>query len=272
VENRSHVPTDTWRLFASHRERLTQEIASSGPHSGGRLCLLGAGRCDDVDLERLSETFSEIHLVDIDRTAVGQALTRQVPAVRARLKVHAPVDFSAFSSRRLRKWQRLSPADSEVDAVAEQSVLDLVKRLPGPFDVVASTCVLTQMSYRLRDAMGRAHPLLGALRFSLIASHLASLTELTASGGRALFVSDLTSSSHVPLADLEPGRDLGELMQEVVASGSTFAGANPHVIRSLVDRDERIESTQWLEPWLWTGALERTYLVYGMRLIRFAHG
>ena len=35
-------------------------LLSCAKGSGGRLCILGAGKCNDVDLEQLLETFSEI--------------------------------------------------------------------------------------------------------------------------------------------------------------------------------------------------------------------
>ena len=59
--------------FAEHRARLTREIAERAPASGrGRLCLLGAGNANDVDLELLAKRFAEVHLVDLDRDAVGR--------------------------------------------------------------------------------------------------------------------------------------------------------------------------------------------------------
>jgi hypothetical protein len=53
--------------FAEHRGRLTREIAERAPaHGRGRLCLLGAGNANDVDLAALAARFAEIHLCDID--------------------------------------------------------------------------------------------------------------------------------------------------------------------------------------------------------------
>src|SRR5690606_24325663 len=50
-----------WDTFESHREALTSRIVDSAPR--GTLCLLGAGNCNDVDLERLARHFDAIHLV-----------------------------------------------------------------------------------------------------------------------------------------------------------------------------------------------------------------
>jgi hypothetical protein len=44
---------DDWTLFAEHRARLTETVVASATPAG-RLCILGAGRCNDVDLDRLA--------------------------------------------------------------------------------------------------------------------------------------------------------------------------------------------------------------------------
>jgi len=64
---------DDWRLYEGHRAHLTDVLLGSARGDGGRLCLLGAGRCNDVDLEKLAATFAEIHLVDIDAKALDAA-------------------------------------------------------------------------------------------------------------------------------------------------------------------------------------------------------
>src|ERR1043165_130674 len=73
--------------FQGHRERMTQEIVSRRPPAGApaRLCLLGAGNANDVDLAALAEVFDEIHLVDIDPDALAAARRRVPPTVAARL-------------------------------------------------------------------------------------------------------------------------------------------------------------------------------------------
>ena len=73
-------------------------------------------------------------------------------------------------------------------------------------DPALSACALTQMSFRLRDVLGDASATLGPARFSLVRTHLATLLGLTARGGTALLVTDLTSSSSFPLRPPESGR------------------------------------------------------------------
>ncbi len=261
-----------WALYAAHRARLTDAVveslkltavaASKRPESG-RLCLLGAGNCNDVDLERLGETFAEIHLVDLDGPALARAVARQPDSVRPRLHRHGGVDLSGLPARRLGRWKRVVPTAAEIEAAANAALDAILTKLGGPFDVVASTCVLTQMSFALREALGERHPALQAARFALMRTHLSTLVGLTAPGGVALFASDIVSSTTYPLAEPPPGRTMTDVLRDVVASGAGYFAANPELLAGLL---AEVGAPELLDPWLWTGPLERTYLVYALRL------
>jgi hypothetical protein len=261
---------DDWTLYAEHRGHFTEALLSSAGNAGGRLCLLGAGKCNDVDLERLATLFSEIHLVDIDPTALAHAMVRQTPEVRSRVRLHALVDLSGMS-KCLKKWRHRPPTVAQIEAIAASTLQSLVARLRGPFDVVASACVLTQMSFRLRDELGDAHPMLGAARLSLMASHLNTLIALTAVGGTSLFVCDLVSSNLFAMGEIQSAQNLRDVMSQIVESGTFYHAANPRLIRSILSDGslrERIDEPDLLDPWLWTGRLGRTYFVYALRMLR----
>jgi hypothetical protein len=259
---------DDWDLYAAHRARFTDLLMTSA--TGGSLCLLGAGHCNDVDLDKLATQYAAIHLVDIDRPAVLAAVSRQKPAVQALLHVHAPLDLSGFQHR-LKRWKRRAPTAIDL-ASASSAAIASVAGLPGPFSVVASACVLTQMSFSARDALGDANRVLGHLRISLVRTHLAMLIGLTARGGTALLVSDLTSSTSFPLGDLRPGQDLFDIMGDIIEKKAFYQAANPNLIEQVVQSDPVLHSmageSELLEPWLWTGAFDRTYFVYALRYRR----
>jgi hypothetical protein len=261
---------NAWDLYAGHRARFTELLLKSA--SGGSLCLLGAGHCNDVDLDALAAHYSAIHLVDIDKSALLAAVSRQKPAVQAMLRVHAPLDLSGVE-RHLKKWKRAAPTERDV-AAASSTVLASVAGLPGPFDLVVSACVLTQMSFSARDALGDTHRMLGALRVSLVRTHLATLLGLTAPGGTALLVSDLTSSNAFPLADVRPEQNLFDVMGDIVEKGAFYHAANPNLIDDVIEADPVLRTMggepELLEPWLWTGAFDRTYFVYALRFQRRA--
>jgi hypothetical protein len=226
------------------------------------LCLLGAGNCNDVDLSRLASTFGEIHLVDVDATALARAVARQTEAVRPRLRRHA-VDLSGLPARRLGRWKRVVPTAADVEAAAASSLDAILTKLGGPYDVVASTCILTQMAFALREELGDRHPALETARFALMRTHLSTLVGLTAPGGVALFASDVVSSTTYPVAEPPAGRTLTDVLHDVVSSGAGYFAANPELAAGLL---AEVGTPELLEPWIWTGPLERTYLVYALRL------
>jgi hypothetical protein len=81
---------DLWERFRDHRERVTAEILALAPGGsaarGGRLCLLGAGNANDLDLGAVAARFDKAHLVDIGPAALERATERQSPAVKAKLR------------------------------------------------------------------------------------------------------------------------------------------------------------------------------------------
>jgi hypothetical protein len=256
-----------WELYATHRHRLTEALISSVAHAGGRLCVLGAGRCNDLDFERLVPSFPEIHLVDLDAAAVRAAIRRQPAALRPKLRVHAPVDLSGLS-KRLKKWRQAAPSAASLEATASATASALVAGLSGPFDVVVSACMLTQMSFHVRDVLGDGHPMLAAVRTCLVDVHLSTLVGLTAPGGVGLLVTDLASSTYVSLDAVASEQSLRDVMQRIVASGKFYHAANPLLIQRAFARHALADRPELLDPWLWTGANDRTYLVSAYRVCR----
>jgi hypothetical protein len=256
-------PRDDWQLYAAHRARFTEAVLGSTQKAGGRLCVLGAGACNDLDLAALADVFSEIHLVDLDGKALARAVARQEAPVRARLHRHGEIDLAGLSSRRLARWRRAPPDADEIEQAIAATLDGLIARLPGPFEVVVSACVLTQMAFALREALGEGHPALEPVRHALIRAHLSTLVSLTGEGGAALFATDLVSSNFYPLDEVPPDADLEDVLRKVVASGASYYAANPELASAILSEAGAPER---LPPWLWTGPLGRTYLVYALRL------
>ena len=264
---------DDWTLFQGHRTHFSAALSACAPARPARLCILGAGKCNDVDLELLSERYSEIHLVDIDPPSVASAVARQTPAVRAHVRPHVPVDLAGLTNKRLAKWQRKPPTGAELEQWENGVVSATLARLPGPFDVVASACILTQISFAARQGLGERHPMLGAIRLALIAAHLRTLVGLTQAGGTSMFACDVASSTSYPALDsLAPDADLEAVLRAVVQGGSSYFAANPKlIIDTLRHRPELADHTgepEQLLPWLWTGPHARTYLVYALRFTK----
>ena len=253
-----------WDLYAAHREQLTALLVRAAPPTGtGRLCILGAGKCHDLDLERLGQVYGELHLVDIDASAVAGAVARQPVALRSRLFPQAPVDLSVLSAKRRSKWQRRAPAAADLAAAGDATLKDTLRRLRGPFDVVLSACIITQLGFALSRAFGESGPLIGPLRLCEARTHLQTLLALTAPGGTSLWVSDLASSTHYPLDTLPPEADLTQVQRDVVSRRAFYHLAQPELISMLLGELAPEAALNQLAPWLWTGPKDRTYLVYG---------
>src|SRR5258706_6400585 len=156
-ESQSRDPD--WELYTAHREQFTQAVLTAAPSVAGRLCVLGAGKCNDLDLSRLAQAYREVHLVDLEPALLASAVSREAPEVRGRLLPHAAVDLSVLSPKRASKWRRRAPNAAELGAAAQPTLQGLLGRLPGPFDVVVSACVLTQLGFALAQVFGEASPL-----------------------------------------------------------------------------------------------------------------
>ena len=146
---------DQWDTFAEHRKLLSAASIRDAKPGRSRLCILGAGNANDLDLTALLAAHREVHLVDIDSEALSHGAERQGVAKHPRLRLHGGLDTTAMLGL-LSDWtphSELRPAD--FDAMASWPALRTALVLPGGFDRVASTCVLTQI---LETPAPRARP------------------------------------------------------------------------------------------------------------------
>lgn len=261
---------DLWDRYAEHRRHVTAAALALAPETGGgRACFLGAGNGNDLDLEALAARFDEVHLVDIDPGALSRAINRQPPAVRGRLRAHAPIDLSGL-------YRQLDAARGggelpAVETMIERGTAAILAALPDDFDVVTSGCIISQMSW----SIARLDPdpkLIATLDQAMVSVHLRTLAGLIRPGATALVVADLISSDRYPLEEALAESDPRTLMTRLAEERTAFAGSNPVLLRQLIRRDPVLsaafEPPQVGEPWLWTGSRDRLFLVYPMTLRR----
>ena len=264
-----------FEAFSELRNRLTALlVARAEPDAGSRLCLLGAGNCYDVDLERLASLYSEVHLVDIDAAALERAWERQSATVRARLVRHPSLDLSGVLNR-MERWRDVQVTPEELMNLPGTATVELVSALPGGFDTVVSTCLLSQLQFAVLNVLLPSHPLFDAVRQIVNVTHLRTLAALAAPGtGRALLISDVSSNAIVPLGPFEPGADLRGLLGELMSQGHVIHIVRPDVIEQLVLQDPALSvlvtASPVLDAWLWQNGPERTFLVYALELLRRA--
>jgi hypothetical protein len=264
-QKRNRLSRDAWERFRPHRERVTRLLRDAAPQ-GGRLCVLGAGNSNDLDLNALLHRFAEVHLVDLDARALEFAVSQQDCQGHRKLHVHGGVELTGIDDRLAGFTPRRPPAGSDVDAclqAAARSAFDL----PGPFDVVASVCLLTQLLERIVLTLGEQHPRFLELLTQVRARHLQLLMELSRPGGVAVLVVDFVSSVTCPELPQVPEGRLARTAAELIRRGNFFTGVNPLVIHSLFQTDPTLaaasEPAQMTEPWLWDFG-PRVYAVCGV--------
>lgn len=259
-----------WDLYAGHREHLTDLVAARGP--AGRLAVLGAGNANNLELATLTARFEEVHLADLDAFALRRAARRQTAVTRARLVLHAERDLGGLLAR-LPAWRERAPDAEALARAAPAAGARVALQLPGPFDVVVSDCLLSQMAWSCFQALGDGPLLMNVLDVAL-AAHLRALIALTRPGGRCLLVTDVISSDTLPLDRLFPQLDGEAFLRRLDERRALFSGTSPVLARTMLAQDpvlaREVEDVALTAPWLWRVSEKRTVLVYGLAFSRRA--
>ncbi|MDB5320971.1 MAG: hypothetical protein JWN40_2602 [Phycisphaerales bacterium] len=254
-----------WDWYASHRRQIERLIVPEA--RGGRICVLGAGNCNDLDLKWLVEAYAEVHLVDIDPSALERAAGRQAVAGHARLRLHAPVDLTGIAGLTAGwRGRAVNHAEAEAAIRATSTNFETATSIGANFDVVLSPCVLSQLLCGVRDMLGKGHDVWPALKSAIRSRHLKTVTQLLKPSGRGVLIVDLASSKRLPGLDRAKEADLAALMRMSVNEGKGFRGLEPAELESLLRRDG--VTTSISAPWLWHLGWGKAFLCYGMTIRR----
>lgn len=242
-----------WREFAAHRDRIASYLCAAAP--SGSLCVLGAGNCNDQDLARLVSHYATVLLVDVDVEAMQAGVMHQLQCVPE------SIEFAACDlTGALEHCHEIASAPSrEAFAKLRRALAGLpaASHIQRRFDVVASTCVLSQLIDLVRHVVGPEHPELPALASLVRMQHLRTLAELTEPGGTLLLFADFVSSDTLPELLTAPDEALPGLMEKALAHNNCFTGMNPDEIRRAI-----ASFCEPVNPELWRWNLgPRTYLV-----------
>jgi hypothetical protein len=266
----NHSTRGQWDWYANHRRHIERLIVPT--RRGGRICVLGAGNCNDLDLKWLLEAYGEVHLVDIDGGALERACARQEVAAGEKLKLHAPVDLTGIADRTA-SWKGRAVSEKEV-AGAIKEVTSPLNWDTGRFDVVLSPCVLSQLLCGMRDALGKGHPDWRGLKMALRKRHLRDVSNLVAEGGRGVLVIDLASTRALPGLERAKEEELEGVMAMCIRDGKCFGGLAPRELAAAVlkEREARSEksSLQVSAPWLWHLGFGKAFLVYALSYARLS--
>jgi hypothetical protein len=243
-----------WDISSEHRRKVA-EILTDQSAPPGRVCVVGAGNCNDLDLARLLQTHREIHLVDLDGDALTGGAARQGCAGHSALHLHGGVDVSGV----LDILGTLTPAGvMPVDvlaACAANPLQSMPPELRPPFDLVVSTCLLSQLIDVAVHAIGEQHAQFLDLVKAIRVGHLRLLMQLTGAGGHAVLITDFVSSDSVPALALPTEPAWPSLLPQLIRERNFFTGLNPEAIRALFRADPTLNTQtadlNLIGPWRW---------------------
>ncbi len=236
-----------WEFFRGHRDRV-MELVGAESRRRGKVAILGAGNCNDLDLRHLASECGELHLFDLDREAMEQALVRQ----------GIPKD----SNFRLRDDLDLSGLGGPDAGTAKIPAKD--------FELVVSTCVVSQ----LLESVSRLQPPGSRRERTMLQvrnAHVRLLTDLVAPGGTGIVVTDMAEAVADPVA-AEPGGPASCGEPELV--DRFFLGLSPQEIeealRDVPHAAESLRGVKQVQPWTWQLDAVRRYLVHAVRFAKSA--
>jgi len=261
---------DRWETFSNHRQRIMALLAPDS-QSGERICILGAGNCNDLDLPILAAAFQEVVLVDLDGESLESGIRRQGMWGQQGGRAVGGLDVTGKLGV-LSTWQAgaiLGQAD--IDDLAHASAL---ADLAGRCDVVASTCLLTQLVAGLVHSIGNQHAQFIPAVQKIRLGHFRLLASLLRPGGRLVFACDVVSSDTCPDLGMDGGR-LAAQVDELIRRRNFFTGTSPAAVRDMLQGDAvlatGLEEVESVPPWVWSIGTRR-YAVYGLTARRPAPG
>lgn len=271
-----------WELYAEHRARVTKlllGILNATRTVDTRVCVLGAGNCNDLELGVLIRHCRELHLVDFDSEALHRGLTSQLLTTGredvvdvpggGRVTLQGGVDLTGAA---------LDPGcvaqTKDARALVQHALAGPTLDLGGPYDVAVSTTLLTQLTFFAVEALGKNHPNLNAVILALRDGHLRLLARLLRPRGVALLVTDVVSSDTLPeLLVVERPEALDGLLRSALTLGNFFTGANPYAVATALRRESILRKTvtdvSMVGPWRWRVEPRRAYLVVALYFRRF---
>lgn len=258
---------DNWRLYRSHREAVADLICRPPQPASARLCILGAGNCNDLDLARFTGRFAQVHLVDLDRQAMAKGVQRQSPLAPGSISLHGGVDLTGIL-KTLATWERYRPGRESIAHCIREARAFAGLPFPGRFQVAASMCLLSQVIDSIVSVTGS-----GAVPRELVETlrqrHLRLLAELLLPGGVGHLVTDFAREPR----GTHPSRETSPEPESAAgASGSAFLGLNPRELRESVSNDAvlrtQVRHARVSPSWLWRQNPRRTLRVCAIQFQR----
>jgi hypothetical protein len=262
-----------WALYTPHRARVAEVIgAALAAHEGGRLCVLGAGNCNDLRLADLARCVGEIVLVDIDEEALERGFVGafgQRPGERdldVPVVLRGGVELTGIAAR------LANGPGSELSTIVERALTAPAEPIGQDFDVVVSCCVLTQLIALPVEVLGDKHPDLTRVALAVRTGHLRLMVRLLRPGGHAVLITDVVSSDTTPSLANAANGSLPQILAEAIEDRNFFTGVNPLALLAVFSSDAwlcaNVVVGELVGPWAWRVGPDRTYLVVAVPFTR----
>ncbi len=221
--HRNKSTRNAWELMSPHRARVTQLVIAAHKGKAKSLCVLGAGNSNDLDLAQIAELFERIVLIDLDEHALIQGVQRVQAHHRTRIECLGGLDITGILPE-LERLQSVGSNDMQVTAMKKAQIAP--KPLNDAFDVVVSSCVLSQLIDSIVMAAPPS-PLLDALILTVRNRHLEIMIELLASKGHGILVTDFVSSQTASEINSISDTKFPTAAIEWIKQRNFFTGTNP---------------------------------------------
>ena len=238
-----------WETFRNHREIIGSFIQRHSAPFASSLCVLGAGFCNDLDLNQLTRAFEKVALVDIRPQDVQVGLHQQGVVDNKSIEVLPATDVTGVHE--ILNQYKEAPADSLLDSVFDMARKD-IESLSTQYDSVASTCLLSQLLNHATECIGDGNPRFVELLQLIRQRHIQLMLRLLKPGGTGFLFSDFVSS--VSLPELFTTTDLKETVSQAIKERNFLHGLNPGMIVASFEQEDIkrvLKSVKVTDPWRW---------------------
>lgn len=243
-----------WDVMSQHRAHVSSLLLASATVDA-KLCLLGCGNCNDLDLPALASAYGKIDLVDIDADAVAYGIGEQFPELPAHVESLAPIDVTGSVDLFSKLAAAEQAAAADIDELLNRLAEDADPPCRGPYDVVASICLLSQLIESVTLSLGEAHPKYLPTVQAIRSQHIRLLIDLLRPGGTALLITDFVSTATAPSLPLIAESLLPAVVEQLIHEQNFFTGLNPNVLlnqlHSVPEFSSRLCETSVSPPWIW---------------------
>ena len=260
---------ERWDHYQSHRDKVTDLLAQIADQRGGQagsLAILGAGNGNDIDFQSLIGRVEKFHLFDFDSDALSALCRRHLssPEIRDSVVVEPPVDLCGIAGD-LDRIRGSSIAESDLLALAEKARNPQAVLPQRNFDVVVSSCMMTQLLSAVVESLGDDSPYKDFMMIAVRDGHLQLMSRLLKPGGCGLLVTDFVSSDTLPeIREADSEDSVLQLARKAIDAKNFFTGTNPWSVKKSLSKllvEDPLDSWTISPPWRWRIGDKRFYLV-----------